>query len=75
MSVPVSACLVNKAAKGDEQAYERLKSIMFINLECGHWTYCGCVHEPPCEPASEEQFETVDTRLKKEWDERKEKPV
>ena len=38
MSIPISACLVTKAANGDEQAYSKFKAAMLKNLQHGSFS-------------------------------------
>ena len=63
MSYPISACLVVKAALGDEQAYTKLRDAMIYNLKCGHWSQIPCGHVPLCE-CSDEQLERFHERIK-----------
>jgi hypothetical protein len=63
MSIPISSCVVYKAALGDEQAYESLVNAYKINLACGHYSRFGCSCNPPCEVPTKEQMEVLQKRL------------
>ena len=54
MSMPIIACLVVKAAKGDEEAYVRLVKNVRANMKCGHFTQVPCACSPKCECTDEE---------------------
>jgi len=54
MSVPIKACLVIRAASGDEDAYEKLVRAMKYNIECGHYTSYPCDCNPRCDCTDEE---------------------
>ena len=63
MSIPISACLIIRAAKGDESSYEQLIHDYTVNMECGHWTTFGCRCDPPCEQPTDEQKDELQRRL------------
>lgn len=63
MSMPISACMVMKAAKGDEDAYKHLIDAYTINLKCGHYTTFPCRCDPPCELPTEEQLKKLQARV------------
>lgn len=63
MSIPISFCLVSKAALGDEEAFGRLKDVMKINIKQGHWSQGGCHHQPPCPQPTEEQVTALNMKL------------
>lgn len=65
MSVPVSVCLICKAALGDEAAFSRLVSVMKINMKHGAWTQVPCKCKPPCERPTEQQMEALNDRVVK----------
>jgi hypothetical protein len=63
MSLPVSACLISRAAEGDPDAFRALVLRMHANLKCGHFTLGGCSHTPPCPIPTEQQMIALDARL------------
>lgn len=63
MSIPVSFCLISKAARGDGAAYARLLGYMRVNAECGHWSQFPCGHDPRCPRPTDEQVSALDARL------------
>jgi len=65
MSVPIKACLVIRAASGDEDAYEKLVRAMKYNIECGHYTSYPCDCNPRCD-CTDEELEALDKRIKKD---------
>lgn len=69
MSVPISNCLLSKAVR-DEAHYQRLLSAMRYNRECGHFTQVGCQHDPPCPEPTEEEYNKLEERLKKDLENR-----
>ena len=73
MSIPISGCLVSKAAFGNEKAYARLLEAMKINMKYGHFSMGGCDCKPPCPKPTEDQIDDLNTRLAKDMFE-EEKP-
>jgi len=65
MSTPMCYCDWVKAAQGDEQAYEQMSKTLKMNVRIGHYTSFGCSHTPPCH-ATQEQFDALNVRLKKD---------
>jgi hypothetical protein len=63
MSMPISSCLVSKAAFGNEEAYESLVKAFEINLECGHHTQFPCRCEPSCPTPTEDQLAALQKKL------------
>lgn len=63
MSIPLSSCLVSKAALGNEKAYRELVNVMRINTAFGSYTQIPCRHTPQCTAPSEEQLKTLNDRL------------
>lgn len=63
MSVPVSYCLIAKAAAGDDAAYQSLLAAMRINMKCGHYSTFPCNCDPPCAEVTKEQGEALNQRL------------
>ena len=55
MSIPVSACLIVKAAKGDKEAIDRLKKALRYNTKQGHFSIYPCRHEERCVITDEEE--------------------
>lgn len=47
MSVPVSICLIARAA-GSESAYQRVLERLKYNAECGAFSLWPCTHYPKC---------------------------
>jgi hypothetical protein len=68
MSTPISACIVSKAALGDEKAFQFLLKAMERNIECGHFLTVPCNCDPPCQRPTGEQIEAFDTRLREALD-------
>jgi len=66
MSIPISQCLIFKAAKGDDAAYRKLVSRSKTNFRCGRFSLYACGCEPPCEWPTTEQFEALERRLEAE---------
>ena len=64
MSIPLSYCLISKAARGDEEAYQQVKEAMIVNLRYGHWSQFPCPHDPPCPEVSQEQADAFHERMK-----------
>jgi hypothetical protein len=62
MSIPINQCLITKAARGDEQAYEILRARLATNVECGHFTIFPCNHIPACE-ATQEELDKLQKRI------------
>ncbi len=62
MSVPLSQCLIAKAARGDDQAYKNLRKILAINVDCGHFSIYPCKHQPACE-ATQEEIDKLQKRI------------
>lgn len=65
MSIPVSWCLIAKAASGDEMAYARLLGAMKVNVAHGAFTSVPCTHDPKCE-AADEAVTKLDARIQKD---------
>lgn len=63
MSIPIHRCIITKAAKGDEAAYQWLIDAMRINLACGHYSTLGCSCLPETENATDEQIKNLQTRM------------
>jgi hypothetical protein len=61
--VPISACLIFKAAKGDAEAYESLLRAMRTNARFGSITKSSCSCQPPCEPATQEQLNLLNKNI------------
>jgi hypothetical protein len=64
MSQPLSWCLIQKAAKGDEVSLDAVLKAMKVNAYWGHFSIFGCDHKPHCEPATEEQINELDKKIK-----------
>lgn len=62
MSVPVSMCLLAKAA-ASETAYQRVLERMRYNLECKSFAFWPCTHTPPCAMPPAAEIEKLTTRL------------
>lgn len=72
MSIPVSVCLISKAAHGDEKATVELFKVMKVNIECGHYTTFPCRCAPPCPVPTSEMMARLNKRMldvsrKEEW--------
>ena len=67
MSLPISTCDVYRAAKGDEEAYQRLVHAFEVNVVCGHYSQFPCMCNPPCELCTEEQGIALNTRLAEQF--------
>lgn len=63
MSIPISECLVHKAALGDAGAFDTLLDDLRSHVACGHGSYFQCPHDPPCPRASEESVHATWARL------------
>jgi hypothetical protein len=63
MSVPVSICLLSKAATS-ETAYQRVLSRMKFNAECCSFTLWPCTHTPRCPKPDPAATTAMLTRLK-----------
>lgn len=63
MSIPMSYCQMIKAAKGDEEEYQKLRETLVSNLRCGHFTTFPCTHTPLCS-ATDQQIDKLNERLK-----------
>lgn len=48
MSLPLSICMIFRAARDEDGARDRLKQIMEVNRKHGALTFRGCKHEPRC---------------------------
>jgi len=73
MSMPISGCLISKAACGDEEAYKELIDVYTTNMKYyGHWTTFACRCDPPCAEPTKEQIDELDVRVNKYF---KENPV
>ena len=64
MSLPISWCQIQKAAKGDKEAEEQVIKAMKMNAYFGHFSIFGCKHDPHCEPATEEQLKALNEKIK-----------
>lgn len=64
MSIPVEACLISAAAKGDEEAFAELARRMRINLAHGGYTMRPCHHAEKCPKPTEEEWAALDARVK-----------
>ena len=63
MSIPIKACMVVKAAKGDEKAFENLIERMKLNANHGAFKVYPCDCEVACS-ATDEELEAFDARVK-----------
>jgi hypothetical protein len=63
MSAPISACLIYKAGRGDQEAFDSLVHAMRINRRWGAFTQFPCFHDPPCEPCTREQHAELNKRI------------
>ena len=68
MSIPISACLVTKAANGDEQAYSKFKAAMLKNLQHGTFSTYPCECNPRCKQPSDELLDKLQERLVQDLD-------
>jgi hypothetical protein len=68
MSIPIVACNVFKAARGDEEAFQNLVEAMKYNIECGHYSQFSCMCNPPCQAPPDEAIKAVEIRLNQELD-------
>ena len=74
MSIPISKCLIYKAATGNEPAFKRLAGALEYNISKGSFTLAPCQCTPPCAVATDTQLSDLDTRLVAELISRR-KPV
>ena len=65
MSVPVSICLLSRAA-ASEKAYQRVLERMRYNLECGAFSFWLCTHDPKCPMPSDADGEKLMARLQRD---------
>jgi len=63
MSTPLTACLVYRAAKGDEAAHAEVLSRLQLNLKLGHFSVWPCEHKLPCVPPSAEAMDAYANKL------------
>ena len=63
MSIPITECLVSKAAKGDADAINRLYGRMKRNVEHGSFSTYPCVCDPRCPQPSDEEIEALELAL------------
>lgn len=56
MSIPISACLVFKAARNQGDARKRLQERIDYNKKHGAFSTWPCRHEPPCEIPTDDQI-------------------
>lgn len=63
MGMPITACLMAAAAKGNEAKYKLLLSRMAYNLEKGHFSVWSCEHKPRCAHPTTEQVLALEERL------------
>jgi hypothetical protein len=63
MSIPIKACTVVKAAKGDDNAFQELVKKMKYNDEYGHFSIFPCECDIQC-TATDEELEAFDARVK-----------
>jgi hypothetical protein len=63
MSLPLSQCLIFKAALGNQTAYNKLVEITKYNKYQGHFTLSPCIHNPPCIQPTENQLIDLATKL------------
>ena len=66
MSIPISWCLIQKAAKGNEDSYQEYVKRMKVNMAFGSHSIFPCYHDPVCEMASKEEIDKLNMRLKTE---------
>ncbi len=59
MSIPISACLLAKAAFDSPGARERLAERAAYNKKFGGFSFWPCEHEPPCPEPSAEQLHAL----------------
>ena len=63
MSMPLSQCLISKAALGDEAMFNELVSRMKYNLRWGAYSTFPCRCDPPCPRPTIEQIEKLNERM------------
>lgn len=63
MSLPITACLVYKAARNEGNARDRLKYRMDYNKKHGAFSTHGCPHKPPCTPPTEAELADLLTAM------------
>lgn len=56
MSVPISACLLSRAARHEPGARELLAGRAEYNKKFGAFTFFGCSHKPKCQEPTAEQL-------------------
>jgi hypothetical protein len=63
MSIPILACNVIKAAKGDQDAYNGLIEAMKVNFACGSYSTLPCTCDPKCGPCTELEIDALNQNL------------
>lgn len=63
MSQPMSMCINAAAARGDEEAYQKVIAALTINIACGHYSTMPCRCTPPCEMPTQEQQDALTARV------------
>lgn len=63
MSIPISSCLLSKAARGDEAARIRLFSAMRVNAKHGAFSTLPCQCKPKCPAPTDAQVKKLDAQL------------
>lgn len=63
MSIPITACLVSKAARGDQAAYAELRRRWLYNQDFGAFSIWPCKCDPPCPEVTEEQVAALSRQI------------
>jgi len=63
VSIPITQCLLSKAARGNEAAYTTLLERMKYNLKIGGWSLWRCGCNPACEEPTQAQMDALNDRL------------
>jgi hypothetical protein len=63
VSVPITGCIISRAARGDELAFKRLVDDLAYNIGKGHFSTWPCEHSPPCPQPTMQQMTTLEDRL------------
>lgn len=54
MSMPLTLCMIFRAARDEDGARAKLKEIVEYNKKHGAFTFRGCKHDPRCTATEEE---------------------
>ena len=64
--MPISQCLIVRAARNEGTARDTLFKVMKYNMKSGHFTMNPCRHDPEC-VATKEELDSLDEWIAEQW--------